>query len=330
MVKLLLFVSLLSFTQALLAQQNLVPNFSFEQNDTCPDAGDQIHYATGWSKYSDVPSTPDYYNSCAPVGEMSVPQSFFCNQEDIRGCNGYAGIVTWTINPNEREHIGIALTQPLVIGQKYFISFYTVNGEYEYAGDYYGVVANNIGIRLSTVPYNMDNPTPIDNYAHLWTTSLIADSVSWTLVTGSIVADSAYAYLIAGNFFDDSNTDTLGYLCGTCLNINSYYLVDNFCISTDSLLCNGGIDLLPCNASTEEISYDGPFSVYPNPASDYLHIKNISRAESFSLTNCMGQIIYSGKLEEGDNIIDIGSYTNGIYFLEIDRKYFYKILINNP
>ena len=43
--------------------QNLVPNPSFELYDTCPNAQDQIEYATGWHKYSEWLTTPDYFNA---------------------------------------------------------------------------------------------------------------------------------------------------------------------------------------------------------------------------------------------------------------------------
>jgi hypothetical protein len=246
--------------------QNLVPNFSFEQNDSCPTNENQIRYALGWSNYRYA--TPDYYNSCSPPDSFGVPYSMFSHQDEPRNCNAYAGLVTYATPHNwYREMIGVQLSQPLVIGQKYFLSFYTVMSEYYLNGIQYGMPSNNIGIRLSTIQYTQSNPCPYDNFAHLRSVAVIDDSVNWHRISGSITADSAYNYLILGNFFDDANTDTIHYSCSSCLNYGSYYLVDDICLSTDSFLCNGGLDTLPCVTSINELNKIAKFNIYPNPAS---------------------------------------------------------------
>ena len=117
--------------------QNLVPNFGFEQYSSCPSMEDQVQFCDGWSKYSNSSSTPDYYNSCSPYF-FSVPQSQALYQPDHRNCGAYMGLATWSFNLTDyREQIGIQLTQPLVIGQKYYLSFYTVMGGTFDTGYYY-------------------------------------------------------------------------------------------------------------------------------------------------------------------------------------------------
>lgn len=260
-------ISLLSFSQ------NLVPNWSFETYTVCPTAGDQIHYASGWEKFSISVSTPDYYNACAPAGNYGVPDNIISYQMDRRGCNAYAGIVTKGGSANDREYIGIQLNQPLIIGQKYFISFYTVmGGEKPFNGDYYGMPSNNIGIRLSTVAYNVTDPCPIDNWNHINYPAVLNDSINWKLVSGNIIADSAYHYLIVGNFFNDQSTTTYPYPCSNCFNEYSYYLIDDVCISTDSLSCNGGFDTLPCITATDEVSFVEKINVFPNPTFDIITV----------------------------------------------------------
>lgn len=307
----------------LAGQVNLVPNFSFEQFDTCPNAEDQIHFATSWSKYSVSISTPDYYNSCAPSNSFGVPKSIAIYQTERRNCNGYAGLITWgpTFQPY-REHIGIQLSQPLTIGQKYYLSFYSVMGEVVITGNYYGMPSNNIGLRLSTVAYNQGNSSPIDNFAHLYSPAIINDTVNWTRISGSIIADSAYNYLIMGNFFDDANTDTLHYNCGTCFNNESYYLIDDVCISTDSLLCNGGIDSLPCITSVNEVISDNGINVFPNPVYDFVTVsfRNIQKTE-IMVYDVFGKEVSSGKAKNERIVeIDLTSFPSGIYFLCIINK----------
>lgn len=303
--------------------QNLVPNFGFEDYTPCPTAADQISFCDGWSKFSISFSSPDYYNACSPATSFGVPNSVINFQLDHRNCGAYAGLVTRGGTSNDREHIGIQLDQQLLIGQKYFVSFYTVlGGEKPLTGDYYAMPSNNIGVRLSTVSYSGSNPCPINNWAHLNYSSILNDSINWTHVSGSIIADSAYNYLIVGNFFDDANTDTMNYNCSTCLNEYSYYLIDDVCLSTDSLLCNGGIDALPCFNSLNDFDSDDEVDVFPNPSFDFVnfffrHNKNIH----LTVFNQIGEIIYLIQSQnEKQIILDISSLSKGVYYVLIQRE----------
>jgi len=323
------------FIIRLTVAQNLVQNYSFEQYDTCPDMGDQIGYAIGWSKFSSTGSTPDYYNSCSSSNAMGVPQSFYCYQAAHRNCNAYAGIVTWSTVTNSREFIGNQLSQPLVVGQKYYLSFYTVMGEYTSSGSQYGLPSNNIGLRLSTVPYNGEMPCPIDNWAHLHSSAIISDSTNWTIVSGSIIADSAYQYVIVGNFFDDNHTDTMRYVCASCFNIASYYLIDDICVSTDSSLSNGGINTISCTTAVTETK-DGTFNIFPNPVKSELTINSINYLiNDVSIYNMYGEIVYSNLELRGKNvlIINCDMLKNGIYIVRINAQqgenYYVKKIIKN-
>lgn len=314
-----LFLSLFIICAVAVKAQNLVPNFSFEQYSTCPNAQDQIQYATGWSKYSIPASTPDYYNACAPATSMSVPKSSFNNQAAHRNCSAYAGLITWGASGNDREYIGIQLSSPLIIGQKYFLSFYTVMTESYAGGNYFGMPSNNIGLRLSTVPYSSSNPAPINNFAHLNSSAVISDSVNWTRVSGSIIADSAYQYVMLGNFFDDANTTTIPYICGSCLNVQSYYIYDDVCVSTDSLLANGGIDALSCTVSVPEINSENAVNIFPNPANDMVTVsfQDIQSSELI-LMDILSKVVYSEKINtQNSTTVDLSLYPSGLYFLKI-------------
>jgi len=184
LVLIFLTIFILKKSSFVIAQINLVPNFSFEQNDTCPNTEDQIQYALGWAKYScNSPyiSTPDYYNICSPDTLMGIPKSSTGFQNAHRNCTAYAGLVSYSIPgwPNYREHIGIQLSSPLTIGQKYFLSFYTVmGGDILQGGYYYCMPSDKMGMRLSTVAYNPSNPAPIDNFAHLYVSTVLNDTLN--------------------------------------------------------------------------------------------------------------------------------------------------------
>jgi hypothetical protein len=300
-------------------QVNLVPNFSFEIYDTCPNMQDQIHFATGWSKFSNWNTTPDYYNACAPANGFGVPKSLSCYQPERRGCAGYAGIVTFAATTsNYREQIGIPLTLPLIIGQKYFVSFYAVLGQVYLGGNYYSMPSNNIGILFSTVQYNSISPAPINNYAHLNYGPVLSDSITWTQISGSFIADSAYTYCILGNF-DDSNTLRSPYGCGNCVNNQSYFLVDDFCVSSDSLLCNGGINQLPCNTSVLGDYPQDDVLISPNPAFEQIVISyGNSQSVELSLSTTTGQVIFFRKdFDTFSSVINLSEFSQGIYLLKI-------------
>lgn len=302
--------------------QNLVPNFGFEIQDSCPDGQDEIERCNGWLKFSTAASTPDYYNSCAPMGYFNVPHSGAGYQEDHRNCSAFAGLVTFSGSTNDREHIGIQLNQPLIIGQKYFLSFYTVMIEEILSGYHFGMPSNGIGLRLSTVAYSVNNPCPIDNFAHLYSVGIINDTINWTRISGSFIADSAYNYLIVGNFLDDAHTDTLHYTCDSCLNYLSYYYVDDICLSIDSLLCNGGIDNIPCDVGIHENTLQYEVIIFPNPASEFVKIifSDVEDAE-LKLVDLLGNVIIRNQVADKKSVtLNLSSVSQGCYLLQIINK----------
>ncbi len=89
----------------------------------------------------------------------------------------------------------------------------------------------------------------------------------------------------------------------------------------------------PHSAVKENVIAENGFSVYPNPASDYIII-NISFVQmrfiashetphcdvstgEYSITNLTGQTIITGKITSENQKIDISSLTEGIYFIKI-------------
>ncbi len=303
-------------------QVNLVPNPSFEEYSQCPEFEDQIQFANGWSKFSVGMSTPDYYNSCGLSAGYGVPKSLGDYQDDNRNCGAYAGLITFATSlTNYREQIGIQLNQQLIIGQIYYISFYTVLGQSNIGGNHNGMPSNNIGIRLSTVSYGANNPAPINNLSHLNSDSIVIDSVNWTRINGSFIADSAYNYLAIGNFFNDVSTDTNNFDCASCLNRYSYYFVDDICISKDSLLCNGGIELLPCSLSVHESNFENQISIFPNPVNDILQVESEKPIEKVDFYNYFGQLIFTKENFPNDDYkLNLEQIDAGIYFVKIHTQ----------
>lgn len=237
MKKLLLLFLIINCKLSISFSQNLVPNPSFEDTLSCPNALTQINRADGWMSFS---ITPDYYNACSDPSlfiPVSVPHNFGGDQLARTG-NAYAGFVAFkTGATNSRDFVATQLSQQLIIGQKYFVSFW-VSTAFGYMNlqDYPHLACNNLGAKFSTIPYSQVNPMPINNFAHVFDTTLINDTINWIKISGSFIADSAYQYLSIGNHFDDNHTTIAS--IGTSLPNDAYYYLDDVKVSTDSLFVN--------------------------------------------------------------------------------------------
>ncbi len=291
--------------------QNLVPNPSFEDTVYCPNSLDNLNAATGWSSFG---LSPDYFNTCAnetPFTPVGAPSNAWGFQNPYEG-NGYACFISYTTFFSDgREYLGTKLSSALIEGIKYFISAYVsradINSE--------SCATNNLGFKLSTKPYSVLDPVPINNLAQVNCDSIIKDQINWTQISGFFIADSSYEYLIIGNFYDDDHTDTFN--CA----VEGVYYLDHVCLSTDSLMCNEEPDGISPFINFEV------YDVYPNPANSTLQIAGISKSVKYELFNCIGQQISTGTLNPKSNFIDVSGISNGTYFLHLAENYNFKFVI---
>jgi hypothetical protein len=295
------------------AQTNLVFNPGFESYTACPAGGGyDIQNANGWNH---ARGSCDYFNTCATSAVQQVPFNYFGYQMPANG-NAYAGIVNYSSNFFYREIIIGQLTAPLVIGQKYFCSYKTSRADNN-SNSVNGFSVNKAGFKLSKFTYTN---VPINNSATYFNSSVITDTVNWTRIASSFVADSAYQYIMIGNFFNDINTTIVADGNGS----SSYYYIDDVCLSTDSTLCT-----LSTGINTKETV---GLLIYPNPASDYIYIKQPFEdfILSYSIFNNDGSLIIENTpLTSGK--IEIKLLPSGFYVIKIttvDSYYYEKFVIN--
>lgn len=283
--------------------QNLVPNPSFEDTIACPDGLNQINRASGWSSYG---NTPDYWNTCSQ--SMNVPNTSSGFQNAFKG-NAFCGVYTcysgFTGIPNYREYIGSPLIFPLIIGQKYFVSFkLNKPNNLECA-------TNNFGALFSTVPYSETNPTSYSKSPQIISAQIITDTLNWVTISSSFFSDSAYKYVILGSFNSDSNTNTILYNGQTdCI---AYYFIDMICVSTDSLTCNS------FDAINEISLCDNDIKLFPNPANDKISITTSELCNNLDVViyNMLGKKVNEYVLFSMNNEIDIRDLHAGVYFFQI-------------
>ena len=89
--------------------QNLVPNASFDVQDSCP-AVSELFVCQPWER--PTLGTPDAYNSTCPTQ----------NPPGRTGI-GSSGVYLFSTFPDNREYMQVALTSALTSGQTYYVSF---------------------------------------------------------------------------------------------------------------------------------------------------------------------------------------------------------------
>ena len=289
----------------LLVGQNLVPNPSFEDTVQCPTGN--VSDAIGWSNFSN--QSPDYFHSCNS-GFLGVPNNFFGYQQAASG-NAYCGLSTYFSPPdNGREIIGIALTNQLILGNKYYVSFKSNLSIDTFAVS--GYATNNLGARFSTLSSNPAIPDTINNFSHVFHSTIITDTLNWTLIMGSFIADSNYNYIAIGNFFDNANTDTLKIMNGTPSVEFAYYFIDDVCVSTDSLTCYN------FTTGVKEQEEQLKVNIYPNPTSTHFNIEGINQPYHLTIYNAVGQLLHQEHVNEYSKQVDVRQYAKGLLFIRIE------------
>ena len=204
---------------ACISQNNLVPNWSFEDITQCPHYFDYtditLTFASPWQ--NPTRGTPDVFSSCDTViipHETCPGNGTPCNGAGYQiphSGNNYAGIFDWATNhsnvtcPSCQEYLQVKLIDSLIKNKKYCVSFFTSLAENSsYATSRMGVfisplsVSNYTTYIISTIPQIQN---PYHNY--------ISDTINWTEIKGVYISNGGESYITIGNFFDETNTDTL-------------------------------------------------------------------------------------------------------------------------
>lgn len=104
-----------------------------------------------------------------------------------------------------------------------------------------------------------------------------------------LVADSGYAKILFTN-----------------MNVPSDFVIQGY----------HGITQSTVGVSEKE---DLPFSVYPNPSTDVIHVKSNSN-ELYSISDAFGRVVLTGRLASLQSSLTIGHLSKGVYFLTLGGK----------
>lgn len=247
--KRLLFILIIFNLQYSIHCQNLVPNPSFEEYDSCPTGiGNSIYDAVAEAQpwYNPTSATPNYLNMC----NGTVPNNLFGSQQARTGV-AYMGFYVY--NPGSiiwREYIQAPLDTPLIAGQEYCVEIYVnlAGDDRRYATDDIGVYFSDTAVsnapdcgggntNCGPLPYTPQVNNPDGNF--------ITDTSNWVLISGIFTAAGGESYITIGNFKDSANTDII--LVQASGSNTIYYYIDdisltripNVTITGDTSLCQG-------------------------------------------------------------------------------------------
>ena len=232
------------------AQNNLVPNWSFEEITSCPTGTiytSELPYASPWQNPSN--GTPDLFGSCdkeIPYGFYGVPNNSKGYQLPHSGEN-YCGAMFYYNNQphpniNTREYIQIKIIDSLQQNQRYCMTFYL-----SLADSASGYAISNVGAYISQGSVTNFNQYLISETPQILNpiNKYLINKKTWTPIQGMYTAAGGENYITIGNFYDDNHTDTLKVSGGYNGGMASYYYLDDVSL-VEYTTAYAGIDTNIC------------------------------------------------------------------------------------
>lgn len=279
--------------------QNFIPNPSFEDTVSCPTTLNQVDKAMFW--INPTQGSPDYFNACNQgIYQLNVPYAGFGYQPAKNGV-AFAGFYGFQKGmTNFREYIQTKLTDTLIAGRKYLVSFFVnLSNVSQYS-------LSNIGAYFSSTQVTSTNSVALAYTPQIENSSSVqlSDSVNWMLIQDTLLSDGTELYVTIGNFRPDNQTDTvfLGSFGGG--NVAYYYIDDVSIIDVESL----GISL----------EVEKALKVYPVPCSDFLNIETPLHGTG-KLVDLLGKEVKIFPIE-GDQAINLADLLPGVYFLHVNTE----------
>ncbi len=202
---------------------NIVPNPGFERYASAPIGwsykgaffGEVVKY---W--FSATTASPDIYGPDVHV-PMDWAEKGFGEQKAHTG-KSMAGLTLFGCTngkPHCREFVEIQLSEPLVIGQAYYVEFWVTHLAKS-------LQINNLGAYFSISEIKRQTDEVLIREAQVKASNIIAaPGGKWVKVSGQFVAKYEAEYVVIGNFSDDFNTLSIAPR-EDCYNYAYYYVDD--------------------------------------------------------------------------------------------------------
>jgi Secretion system C-terminal sorting domain len=207
------------------AQTNFVTNGSFEQLDSCHIIANSIHNASPWDTLKNGGGGgADLLTFCAKPIFFKLPLCAAGFQYPRTGKTilllDLFGVIPSI--PYYKDYIQSKLTDTLIIGQTYCVTFYVnLTNRSKYAIDKIGAYLDDGSV--STCWYCCANVTPQIESPQF---TYLQDTLNWMKVQGSFTATGTENYITIGSFIPNNLIDTLD-LYSTWPSAVSEYLIDD-------------------------------------------------------------------------------------------------------
>jgi len=287
----ILTIGLMFISSIQVFSQNLVPNPSFEIQDTCP-AVSEIWLAPPWQSAS--LGTPDLFNSTCSSQNSSARTGI-----------GSSGVYCYNTFADNREYIEAPLTTPLTAGQTYCVTFYVKRSNFRYA-------TNRIGAYFSTTEIDETSTSvlPFVPQVENNPANAITSSTSWTEVSGEFTAAGGEAYILIGSFASDAETDTTVANSASSSKV-AYYKIDDVSVTA----CIAGID------ENNQSNFNA--LIYPSPANSSVTVKNNSNAviKHIKILDLSGKLVAQESINlliEQETHLDVSYLEDGSYLVVLE------------
>ena len=206
---------------------NFVPNGGFEAFDVCPDDLSGLDTFLGdW--FLPTGGTADFFHTCSVVSDPldfpGVPMNTFGTQTPLEG-NGYGGFFAYRAD-NYREYLSIALSQPMLEGETYCVSF-SVN-----LADDVGFGIQEIGAYLSDNNPSSPGIGPLTVTPQIeYNNGVLLNTNDWVTISQTLTMDAEASFLTIGNFNDEQGTTKAISSTTATLDEIAYYYVDEVFIT---------------------------------------------------------------------------------------------------
>ncbi|HRO75094.1 MAG TPA: gliding motility-associated C-terminal domain-containing protein [Crocinitomicaceae bacterium] len=286
-------VFVLFFAFSLKAQENLVPNGSFEEYNWCP-MGVADFSVMNW--YSPTWGSPDYFNIC-----NAYPVAFgYKYPQDGNGCVGF-GVSFDSLQGVWREYIQVELVNTLKYGKNYYFSCFLSKA------DSSSVCVTDIGISFSENPIGGQYVHGISYIPQFTNTSetITCDESNWNKMEFVFTASGSEKFLTIGYFNEDSFLDTS--IVKFYPIPFAYYYIDN-------------VFLQEIEA---EIVIPNVFTPNNDSVNDYYNLLGIPQGTSLTILNRWGNKVFQtdkANTEFWDGKYQGKDCLSGVYFYILDNK----------
>jgi hypothetical protein len=312
---LLFFSFLVGLVCGATAQDNLIPNPSFEIGDCETDYDTPFfHGAACW--YNVNIATPDWFgtfsdNNCG-LTNIYNPVALEIGEWQYPVDGEYmTGLYSAILGSETREYIQCKLLDSLIEGHIYCFSMeVSLNNVSNYASDAMGAHFSTDSI------YNFDAWSWLGLTPQVQSPSGIpmTDTVGWTVIQGEFTASGGEQFVTIGNHLNDDETNIV--LVNGPKNWNvAYYYVDNLNL----------IDCTPTGISEVELDH---ILIYPNPTQNWIVIQG-DELEEIGLHDSKGKLLEVLKVDSNRFQFNLAERPNGIYLLKVrsaSRSYIRKII----